>query len=214
MGQHAILVAVEHYSDPKISRVHFGAADALGLAAALKDLGVDSVMTLVDAQATKTALKSKLKKLVAGLTATDTLYFFYAAHGFSQNGQNFVTCHDTQVADLKSTSLSLKWVYDLFKASACKRVVIFLDCCESGMQIDKSMRTIIGDMSEDELNKFFAKAEYVVGFASCKTGQSSWSATSSSMACGATASSRHCPATRRRRSRRVAASHRRAFRIT
>ena len=90
MAQQAILIAVENYRQEDLER-SLRRADATALAATFELLGFDSALTLVDSDATKTALKSKLKKWVAGMKADNTGYLFHAAHGFSQNGQNYVT---------------------------------------------------------------------------------------------------------------------------
>ncbi len=58
---------------------------------------------------------------------------FYAGHGFSKNGHNFITCYDTDPDDLEETSIKLKDLLDICGKSACKRIVFFLDSCESGI---------------------------------------------------------------------------------
>lgn len=175
MARYAFLVAVERFSDARISQVQHAENDARELAKVFESLGFDEVTTLVNHEATKTAVESKLRKAVGRLTKADTFYLFVASHGLSENGHNFVLCHDSQADDVVRTSLSLQGVYDLFKGSACKQCVMLLDACETGVQIDPSMRGLIAELSEHELRDFFDKAEYCAGFAACKTGESSYS---------------------------------------
>src|SRR5579859_6990744 len=63
------------------------------------------------------------------------------------------------------------------RGSRCKRVVLFLDSCESGI-LDIPSRTIISHLTPTELEDFFNSAEFCVCFASSETSQSSYSASS------------------------------------
>lgn len=58
--------------------------------------------------------------------------------------------------------------------SACKRIALFLDSCESGIADLPEVRGIYAEMSEGELKDFFDAAEYRVCFASCKTSEYSY----------------------------------------
>ena len=88
---------------------------------------------LLSGKATKTTINSQVRQHVKALTAADSLYIFYAGHGFSKNGHNFITCYDTDPDDLEETSIKLKDLLDMCGKSACKRIVFFLDSCESGI---------------------------------------------------------------------------------
>lgn len=175
MAKYAFVVGVELFADPKIHQVAFATADAEDLSDVFKTLDFDEVLTLVDSHATRTAVRSKLKKLIDRLQPDDTFCFFIASHGYSEKGKNYVYCHDTQANDLKATTISLQWIYDLLKVSNCKHCIMFLDACETGVEIDDGMRAPIGELSEDELREMFEASEYCVGFAACRSHQRSWS---------------------------------------
>ncbi|MEX2175177.1 MAG: caspase family protein, partial [Pirellulaceae bacterium] len=108
----SLLIGVEEYADPQIRAVPFAGADARGLAAALAQLGIGEAKRdlLVDAQATKTIVESRVRQAIRSLSADDTLYLYYAGHGYSKDGRGFLTCHDTQLADLEATSIALDWL--------------------------------------------------------------------------------------------------------
>jgi hypothetical protein len=167
--------AVEAYHDPRINSVQYAEADAKGFAAAL-ELGapLDKVF-LLSAAATKTSIESKVRQNVKALTKDDELFLFYAGHGFSKNGHNFLTCHDTDLDDLEHTTIKLKDLLDACDGSACKRIAFFLDSCESGITELPEVRGIYSTLSEKELKEFFLGAEYRVCFASCKTSEESHS---------------------------------------
>lgn len=172
----SILIAVENYSDKSIRPVKYAQADATELANTLVQHGfeVGDRTLLVDGGATKTIIESKVRKALSTLTSDDTVYFYYAGHGFSKNSRNFITCYDTQRGDLVATSIPLDWLFAQFKQSNCKQVVLFLDSCESGLLATADMRGIYSDFTDDELKEFFESSEHCVCFAACKTGEESW----------------------------------------
>ena len=90
----AILIAGENYHDKHIKPVR--GSDALGFAQAL-ELGdpLDKVQ-LISAGATHASISSKVRQNVNTLTGDDELFLFYAGHGFSKNGHNFITCYDIE----------------------------------------------------------------------------------------------------------------------
>src|SRR5262245_48337701 len=137
---HAIVIAVEHYIDAAIPQVRYAEADATAFAKALAPLGFDpaNVHVLLSDAATKATIESLTGRLARSLTSDDTFYFFYAGHGFSSNGANYLTCRDTNLADLTGTSVKLQKVFELLRKSKVKRVAMFLDACESGMPADAS----------------------------------------------------------------------------
>ena len=94
MKQFAILIAIEHYLDSKIDDVQFAKNDAEAMSDALEIHGFDKAnqLLLVDAQATKAAIKAKVSQQIGRLNDDDILYFFYAGRGFSLAGQNFISC--------------------------------------------------------------------------------------------------------------------------
>jgi len=172
----AILVAVENYSDTRIPAVQYAEADADGFADALEVAKPIDKVVLLSAKATKTRINSQVRQHVKALTPEDELFLFYAGHGFSKNGHNFITCHDTDLDDLDDTSINLQELLDVCGKSPCKRIALFLDSCESGITDIPEIRGIYSTMSENELKEFFQGAEYRVCFASCKTSESSYSA--------------------------------------
>ncbi len=116
MARFAFLIGVERFAHRKIRPVQYAENDVVELAEAFVGLGFEEVKKLVNGNATKAATESKLKKAVRRLAKDDTFCLFVASHGFSENGRNYVCCHDTQADDLLATSVSLQWVLDLFRS--------------------------------------------------------------------------------------------------
>ncbi|MGA2270908.1 MAG: caspase family protein [Bryobacteraceae bacterium] len=172
----AILVAVEKYLDTHIPSVRYAEADAIGFADALKLGGPLDKVPLLSSAATRTSIMSKVRQHVNALTSDDELFLFYAGHGFSKDGHNFITCHDTDLNDLENTSIKLKDILEVCGKSNCKRIALFLDSCESGITDLPEIRGIYSIMSDQELQEFFKDTAYKVCLASCKTSESSYSA--------------------------------------
>src|SRR5215831_13186015 len=93
MGKRVVIViAIENYSDSQINKVRYAEADATAFAAALEVSGPVEKVLLLSSKATKNSINSKIRQHVKTLTADDELFLFYAGHGFSKNGHNYITC--------------------------------------------------------------------------------------------------------------------------
>jgi Caspase domain len=170
----ALIIAVEGYADKRISVVDYAEADAKSFAEAIKLHGYDSQTMLLNGDATHGRMQSNIRRNIERLRAEDEFIFYYAGHGFSNKGHNFVTSFDTDPDDLEATSVRLQWIFDLIEKTACKRIAIFLDACESGITKLVKRRALYSTMSEGEIEAFFRKSEYRVCFSACKTTESSY----------------------------------------
>ena len=166
----AILVFIEKYHD--LSPVTYAENDAMELEATLQKHGFETEV-FGNANATKALIKSRLKNHTSKLEDDETFFFFYAGHGFSKNGENYITCWDTQRNDLPGTSIRLSDIFGLLRESASSRVAVFLDSCSSGLEFSDQARDIYSDLSDQELEAFFDDAEYYFCFSSCKADQTS-----------------------------------------
>jgi len=176
MNRFALVIGLEKYAE-RIPAVQFAENDAKKLYECLIELGIDprDITCLVSTQATKAKVESELRRLAALANKDDEILLFFAGHGVSISGSNYITCYDTVPTDLFNSCIPLRWIMDLLKTSASERKVIFLDSCHSGLEIDESMRGILDTMNESEIEAFFSDSEYEVGFASCRADQSSYS---------------------------------------
>ncbi len=174
----AIVIAVERYRDQRVERVEYAKADANGFVDAVVAHGYKPQKVLIDEEATKSSVESQLTRGLKRLRSDDQFILYYAGHGFSKSGHNFVTCHDTDPDDLEATCISIQKIFGLIEESACERVALFLDSCESGITKISKRRALYSSMSDAELDQFFSTAEYRVCFSACKTSESSFSAAS------------------------------------
>lgn len=170
-------VAVETYLEhPKISPVKYAKADVRDFAKVLEQHGfaASDRHFLVNEEATQTRIRSVVRTTLDSLGKDDTVYIYFAGHGVGISGVNYISCYDSRKSDLRGTCIEIAWLFERFKASSCKKIVLFLDSCRSGMIGPEGMRDIYTDFDTDEIKKFLAKAEHCVCFAACKTDQSSW----------------------------------------
>lgn len=177
MTKYAILIAVEEYLDADIKAVVHAEHDAKEFSRVLTLHGFDSddQIVLINSQATKGVIESKVRKVIRRLRKGDVLYFYYAGHGFSKGARNFITCHDTIDSDWDGTSVPLAPIFGELQASECDRIVLFLDCCESGIKATAGMRGIYDNLKEHELEEFLDNARHCMCFAACRSDESSWS---------------------------------------
>lgn len=172
----AVLIAIEHYHDRRWGSVSFAEADARELSTALGELGFESKnqQILIDAEATKARIDSRLRRAVEQLCKDDELVIYYAGHGFSDANRNYLTCHDSEVSDIVRTSISLQDIFDFVRSSESRRIMIFLDSCHSGPVVREEDRGLVHEMTENQLRQFFKDSEYYVCFSSCKTSEKSY----------------------------------------
>lgn len=177
--KHALIIATEIYQDTQISTVRYAKNDAEDLASVIEEHGYLSpnVTLMVNNSATKTRTESTLRSRFYSLEEDDELLFFYAGHGFSRNGDNFITCHDTVLSDLPATSIPLQMLFTELRKSKCQKIILLFDCCHSGLTINEGMRSLLSDMTDKEFKDFCDESQYHIAFSSCASDEVSYSST-------------------------------------
>ncbi|WP_162942051.1 caspase family protein [Desertimonas flava] len=122
-----IAAGVDHYDGP-FSDLLYCAADASDFVSSIRgridDIDIiDSLQGRVDSQDFSAALD-----LVATshLTPSDTVIVFFAGHGFTANGADFLTFSDTRGLN---EALNVHEVIGAMRLSGAGRLLLFLDCC-------------------------------------------------------------------------------------
>ncbi len=176
LKKYAVLIAVENYQDSAISKVTFARRDAEEFSKALEMNGFEKSdqVILVDQQATKAVIESRVRKAIRQLQKEDVFFFYYAGHGFSKGARNFISSYDTLDSDWDGTSVSLSPLFGEMQASDSSRIALFLDCCESGIKATPGMRGIYDNLKEHELEAFLNDAKHCVCFAACRSDESSY----------------------------------------
>lgn len=175
---YVIIVAVENYNEAAdFPKVNFAKKDAEDLITALKQLGYaeEDFVILLNEKATRTAIIQKIKKISERALENDRIIFYFAGHGFYENGENLLGCADAIKTAKPDTCVPVNTILGYLKKSASRHKILFLDCCHSGFEAGEHIRDGIDSFEADELVYQFSKEEYFIGFASCKTNQTSFS---------------------------------------
>lgn len=171
-----LIIAVEKYHDTeKLNKVLFAKNDAEEFIESLVNLGCDreKLKYLPDDLATKTTIYEKIREISQYASPTDTIIFYYAGHGFYHNGKNLISCVDTSLKSLDTTTIELNTILAAFEKSKSNKVIAFLDCCHSGIKFSETERSPISNFSTDELKYEYNVAEHLTVFASCKSDERS-----------------------------------------
>lgn len=170
----AFLIAVETFACSQIQPLPFAEADVAALAEVLEPLGFAAVdrVVLVNQQATKSSIESRARRVLKGLDEGDELIFYYAGHGFSQGGTNWLACCDTDPDDLAATSVELGWLLKQFHGSDCQKISFFLATGGNGIPAADERSEIAPAWDHAELEEFFHSSEHNVCLAACMPNES------------------------------------------
>lgn len=171
-----LVISVENYHDSRnLRKVQFANNDAEAFIDSLVNLGSDKLKLkyLPDNLATKTTIEERIKKISKYATSTDTIVFYHAGHGFYHNGKNLISCVDTSLASLETTTIEINSILASLDKSKSNKVIAFLDCCHSGIEFSEIERSPVSEFSTDELKYEYSNAEHLTVFASCKSDEKS-----------------------------------------
>lgn len=173
---YALLFAVENYIEGGMGNVSYAENDATEIKTALLDLGYHeaNIQLVVSAAATCASIRYSVKQLAGTAKEGDTVFFFFAGHGYTWQGQNYLMAHDTRRDDIEETAVSLQELFAIFAKSGCRHVMIFLDCCHSGLHVGGEERGVLEDFSTEELREYFKNADFCVVFSACNKGEKSY----------------------------------------
>ena len=173
---YAIIISIENYNESTdFPKVDFATKDAEDFTKALLTLGYNEAdfLILPNEKATKTAILSKVKKFVTKVTGNDRIIFYFAGHGFYEEGQNLIAPVDAITTDKKGTCIPLLDIVEFLRTSQSSKNILFLDCCHSGFLTHDKIREAITSFKSEELIYQYGGEEFCVGYASCKSDEES-----------------------------------------
>jgi hypothetical protein len=138
---HALLIGVGTYQHTPRMNVPITADDARAVAQVLRDprfcgYPASQVALVHDEQATSAAILAALDQLASRTGLDDTVVLFYCGHGdFGDDGDYYLTSHETRVADGKvvaGTGLSQKILLEKLRAIRARRMLLIFNACHSG----------------------------------------------------------------------------------
>lgn len=128
----AILIGTNEYS--KIEKLEFAENDAREMAKTLLDpdiCGFDEVIQLINKG--KEDVSQTIEIIFKNAKQNDEVLIYYSGHG--KPSYKFDLCllfKDTDPESLLATSLKFDYINECKEQSACKHLVVILDCCYSG----------------------------------------------------------------------------------
>lgn len=184
-NKRALIIGIEEYSNEITPPAKFAKRDALLMKEYFRRFyGVpnEQITTLINGEATLGKIKDHVKKSMA-ITSNDTLYFYYAGHGYPyipdknkpSEAYPYLLPQDGNPANLKDTAYPVEELYNNLASLNAKNIYTFLDTCFSG-------RAGRGEKVEDvdpgrgtpefiKVKPSFIKSRNAVGFTSSKGNQ-------------------------------------------
>lgn len=175
-----IIISIEEYhNNDKLKQVLFAHNDSEKLKSTLEKLGVlpENLDLLQDNYATKTAIETKILKLAKTADANNVILIYFAGHGLFENGTNYLTSVETDMSAISSTSISIDHLLSTLEKSTAKKIIVFLDCCHSGISFSQTERSPQSGFSSEDLKYHYKDSEHLITFASCKDNEKSQSDT-------------------------------------
>ena len=140
MTHYAVLIGNSQFPKADLSSLTSPPKDVEAFAAelAVEGRAFDQVIPLINQP------RYEIEKILEpifdadGAGKNDLVLLYYSGHGLPNNKNNdlYLATLDTEKERLKSTALSFETLYRWIKDSHCKRIVILLDCCYSGIAGD------------------------------------------------------------------------------
>lgn len=139
----AIIIGVSEYPN-RYPRLPAVASDVREVAKLLSSaegaFDQSSVRTLLDAQATRSNIRTALNDVLGSTRRDDTIFVYISGDGSADAAGNccFVS-HDAEVGALEKTAVSLTYLKRLFDDCRSERVFLWLDFCHSGGILSRSI---------------------------------------------------------------------------
>ena len=140
--RYAVIIGVSQYlySESGLSNLSFADKDAEAMRDFLKTpsgggFKQEEIVCLTNQQATHLAVKAEVTRFLTNATENDLIYLFVAGHGAPDKYDSqklYFLLHDTKVADLPGTALSMRWLGEFIAQQTQRaRVIAFFDTCHS-----------------------------------------------------------------------------------
>lgn len=139
----------------------------------------EHVVSLINGQATKTAINAKLEWLARRTQKDDTVVIFFSGHGAQRLGGfepgEYLCPVETDFYNLRATGISSEEFSTALHAIPARKVVVFFDACHSGGvgEIKDAALKVKAGLSEQQYERM-AGGEGRVIIASCRPDEVSW----------------------------------------
>ncbi|HUP77859.1 MAG TPA: caspase family protein, partial [Pirellula sp.] len=153
--------AIEDYQETAFRSVIYAEQDAQAFVAAWREMGVnpvDAVLLLGD-QATRSELRSSLRKTMSMAGPDDRVVLFFVGHGAALRGATSVfAAFDTRAEDVEKSGIPLAEILNEIRQTQSRQVLLFMDVCHGAIQSISGTQpcspVLEGDFAVDELRAF------------------------------------------------------------
>jgi hypothetical protein len=129
----ALIVAADHYEDPKLRALRAPARDAEELARVLGDSAVGDFRVGVSLNEPDHVVRRKLSEFFRDRSRDDLLLLHVSCHGLKdEDGTLYFASSNTAVDHLEATAIPSEFVNRQMTKSRSRRIVLLLDCCFGG----------------------------------------------------------------------------------
>ncbi len=139
---HALLIGIANYQNQKVPNLPNAILnDANDVASTLVSpsycgYSKNNVTVLLDEKATRASVLDSLIELADRVNPDDTVCIFFSGHGgrFGEPGneESVLATVDTDLADIRNTSISSDELAHAFSQIKSKQLLVFIDSCHSG----------------------------------------------------------------------------------
>lgn len=159
-SKYALFVACGNYRDSCIPALVKPRRNAEGLAQVLANPSTYGfvVDALVIDQPRRIVQKA-IERFCERHTRSDLLLIFFSGHGFKVDGELWLSMHDTERDDVRSTALEAQWLVKIMLSSQVRQQILLLDCCNAGA---------LGRVPSS------SQAVTLVGLTACDANQAAW----------------------------------------
>lgn len=177
---HVIIVAIEDFMDnatSTIPSIEYATNDANNFKEMMLevfDVPLSNIHSFLNDKATLKVVGEELPEIISKFSPLDTLFFYYAGHGFSTRDENSFVLYDSNMDNLKGTSAFFdELIFEPLSNTPCKNAYLFLDTSATELIKIKDPKSTISDLSEKEFSDYVDQLPSHACFFSTSVGQKS-----------------------------------------
>ena len=179
MKRWGIIIGINAYDDPNINALQYAAPDARSIYQVLTHPQTGSfkaehlhlLTSGSENEPTLTNILESLSLLSQIIQEGDTVLFYFAGHGLTQNGINYLLPADTRVSVPAETAIPLSQFYQAIKKAS--QQIIFLDAFHKGWHL-RGKGVPLDVMSNSFAEAVFSRAAGRVTLTACNIDESSF----------------------------------------
>jgi hypothetical protein len=143
-NRYALIVGVNRFVDPLASDLHFCVPDALGLRDLLGQAGYTTCCLSDDSKEshllpTKDNIEAALKGILDTAEPDDLVWLHFSCHGKLVGQDPYLLVNTTRLLTIEKSGIKVNDLISQLRASACRRVVLTLDACHTGINIGRDL---------------------------------------------------------------------------